>query len=150
MGNTKKIQELLMNSIFDVFEKMFFVFLEPCDEEMKYDLATSIEFSGPVKGNLRAYLSTGIANSMVENMLGLETNEITDKTREDCAKEALNMIAGSFVHKLDAGKVFDLSIPAYEKKVGRFGMESPGDVNLLFDSDGMSLGVSMSFYTEGK
>ena len=150
MGNTKKIQEMLMNSIFDVFEKMFFVFLEPCDEEIKYDLIASIEFSGPVKGNIRAYLSTGIANSMVENMLGLEGAEIKDKTREDCAKESLNMIAGSFVHKLDAGRVFDLSIPFSEKKSGRFGMESPGNVNLLFDSDGMSLGVSMSFYTEGK
>jgi CheY-specific phosphatase CheX len=143
MGNTKKIQEMLMNSIFDVFEKMFFVFLEPCDEEMKYDMSASIEFAGSFKGNIRAYLSTGIANSMVENMLGLEAAEITDKTREDCAKESLNMIAGSFVHKLDAGTVFDLSIPTYKKESGRFGPESPGNINLLFDSDGLYLGISM-------
>lgn len=150
MGNMKKTQEMLMNSIFDVFEKMFFVFLEPCDEEMKYDMITSIEFAGSVKGDIRAYLSTGIANFMVENMLGLEGDEITDKTREDCAKEALNMIAGSFVNKLDTSSVFDLSIPAYEKKSGRFGMASPGKLNLVFDSDGLFLGISMNMVDGGK
>lgn len=150
MGNTKKIQEMLMNSIFDVFEKMFFVFLEPCDEEMKYDMSTSIDFTGSFKGSIRAYLSKGIANSMVENMLGLEADEITDKTREDCAKEALNMIAGSFVHKLDTSTVFDLSIPVYQKESGKFGMDSPGNINLLFDSDGLCLGISMNFEANKK
>jgi hypothetical protein len=53
------------------------------------------------------------------------------------------MIAGSFVNKLDTSSVFDLSIPAYEKKSGRFGPESPGNINLLFDSDGLYLGISM-------
>lgn len=144
MGNTKKIQEMLMNSIFEVFEKMFFVFLEPFDDEIQYDMMTSIQFSGPVKGNIKAYLSRGIANIMVENMLGLETKDVTDKMREDCAKEALNMIAGSFVHKLDASKVFDLSIPAYEKKSGRMNKESKGTLNLLFDSDDQYLGITMN------
>ncbi len=144
MGNTKKIQEMLMNSIFEVFEKMFFVFLEPFDDEIQYDMMTSIQFSGPVKGDIKAYLSRGIANIMVENMLGLETKDVTDKMREDCAKEALNMIAGSFVHKLDASKVFDLSIPAYEKKSGRMNKESKGTLNLLFDSDDQYLGITMN------
>lgn len=144
MGNTKKIQEMLMNSIFEVFEKMFFVFLEPFDDEIQYDMMTSIQFSGPVKGEIKAYLSRGIANIMVENMLGLETKDVTDKMREDCAKEALNMIAGSFVHKLDASKVFDLSIPAYEKKSGRVNKDSKGTLNLLFDSDDQYLGIIMN------
>ncbi len=144
MGNTKKIQEMLMNSIFEVFEKMFFVFLEPFDDEIQYDMMTSIQFSGPVKGDIKAYLSRGIANVMVENMLGLETKDVTDKMREDCAKEALNMIAGSFVHKLDASKVFDLSIPAYEKKSGRMNKESKGTLNLLFDSDDQYMGITMN------
>jgi len=144
MASTKKTQEMLMNSIFEVFEKMFFVFLEPFDDEIKYDMLTSIQFSGPVKGEIRAYLSAGIASIMVQNMLGLESKEVTDKTMEDCAKEALNMIAGSFVHKLDAAKVFDLSIPAYEKKSGKFSRENKATLNLLFDSDDQYMGIAMN------
>lgn len=144
MASTKKTQEMLMNSIFEVFEKMFFVFLEPFDDEIKYDMLTSIQFSGPVKGEIRAYLSAGIASIMVQNMLGLESGEVTDKTMEDCAKEALNMIAGSFVHKLEASKVFDLSIPAFEKKSGKFSRENKATLNLLFESDEQYMGIAMN------
>ena len=73
MDNMKKIQEMLMNSIFEVFEKMFFVFLEPIDEDIQYDMMTSIQFSGPTRGEIRAYLSKGVASTMVQNMLGLES-----------------------------------------------------------------------------
>ena len=75
MGNTKKIQELMMNSIFEVFEKMFFVFLEPLDEEIKYDMISSIKFAGPVKGEIDVFFSRGMAQSMVENMLALKEKE---------------------------------------------------------------------------
>ena len=144
MGNTKKIQEMLMNSIFEVFEKMFFVFLEPFDEDIQYDMITSIQFSGPMKGEIKAYLSKGIASIMVQNMLGLELSEVTDKTREDCAKEALNMIAGSFLNKLERKKVFDLSIPAYEKKSDKLLKNSDAALSLTFDSDNQYLGIVMN------
>jgi CheY-specific phosphatase CheX len=144
MANMKKIQEMLMNSIFEVFEKMFFVFLEPFDEDIQYDMMTSIRFSGPVKGEIKAYLSKGVAGIMVQNMLGLETKEVTDKTMEDCAKEALNMIAGSFLNKLDAAHVFNLSIPEYEKKTGKFKIDSDATLRLAFDSDDRYMGVTMN------
>lgn len=144
MGNTKKIQEMLMNSIFDVFEKMFFVFLEPYNEDIQYDLMTSIQFSGPMKGEIRSYLSSGIASIMVQNMLGLEPKEVTDKTMEDCAKEALNMIAGNFLNKLEPREVFDLSIPAYVKKSDKLSEESQAALSLMFDSDNRYLGIVLN------
>jgi len=144
MANMKKIQEILMNSIFEVFEKMFFVFLEPFDEDIQYDMMTSIQFNGPMKGEIKAYLSKGVARIMVQNMLGLEPKDVTDKTMEDCAKEALNMIAGSFLNKLDAKQVFDLSIPEYEKKTDKFKKESDATLNLTFDSDDQYLGITMN------
>ena len=143
MDNMRKTQEVLMNSIFEVFEKMFFVFLEPFDEDIRYDMVTSIHFNGPMKGDIRAYLSKPIASIMVENMLGLDPKEVTDKTMEDCAKEALNMIAGSFLNKLDSKKVFDLSIPAYEKKTGSFSKNPDATIALIFDSDGQQMGIEM-------
>jgi len=148
MGNTKKIQEMLMNSIFDVFEKMFFVFLEPYDEDIQYDLMTSIQFSGPVKGEIRSYLSRGIASVMVENMLGVEPKEVTDKTMEDCAKEALNMIAGNFLNKLEPKEVFDLSIPAYVKKSDKLSEDSHAALRLTFDSDNRYLGIVLNLEPE--
>jgi len=148
MGNTKKIQEMLMNSIFDVFEKMFFVFLEPYDEDIRYDLMTSIQFSGPVKGEIRSYLSRGIASVMVENMLGVEPKEVTDKTMEDCAKEALNMIAGNFLNKLEPKEVFDLSIPAYVKKSDKLSEDSHAALRLTFDSDNRYLGIVLNLEPE--
>ena len=75
MDNMKKTQEVLMNSIFEVFEKMFFVFLEPLDEDIRYDMVTSIYFSGPAKGEIKVYLSKRMAGTMVQNMLGLESGE---------------------------------------------------------------------------
>ncbi len=144
MGNTKKIQEMLMNSIFDVFEKMFFVFLEPYNEDIQYDLMTSIQFSGPMKGEIRSYLSSGIASIMVQNMLGVEPKEVTDKTMEDCAKEALNMIAGNFLNKLEPREVFDLSIPAYLKKSDKLSEESQAALSLMFDSDNRYLGIVLN------
>ncbi len=148
MDNMKKTQEVLMNSIFEVFEKMFFVFLEPLDEDIRYDMVTSIHFSGPMKGDIRAYLSKPIASIMVENMLGMDSKEVTDKAMEDCAKEALNMIAGSFLNKLDSKKVFDLSIPSYEKKTGKFSKSSDATIALIFDSDGQQMGIEMNMETK--
>jgi CheY-specific phosphatase CheX len=150
MANMKKIQEMLMNSIFEVFEKMFFVFLEPFDEDIRHDMMTSIQFNGPVKGEIKAYFSKGVASVMVQNMLGLEPKDVTDKTMEDCAKEALNMIAGSFLNKLDARQVFDLSIPDYEKKTGTLKKESDVTLSLTFDSDDQYLGITMNMEPEKK
>lgn len=150
MGNTKKIQEMLMNSIFDVFEKMFFVFLEPCDEDIQYDLMTSIQFRGPLNGELKSYLSSSIASVMVQNMLGLEPREVTDKTMEDCAKEALNMIAGNFLNKLEPEAVFDLSIPAYVKKPGKLSDDSHAALSLSFDSDNRYFGIVLNLEADKK
>ncbi len=150
MDNMKKTQEVLMNSIFEVFEKMFFVFLEPLEEDIQYDMIASIRFSGPMRGEIKAYLSRGVASIMVENMLGMDPKEVTDKTMEDCAKEALNMIAGNFLNKLDTKKVFDLSIPAYEKKTAKFTKDNEATLSLTFDSDGHYLAVTMNQDTDKK
>jgi CheY-specific phosphatase CheX len=139
------IQEMLMNSIFEVFEKMFFVFLEPFDEGIPYDMVTSIQFSGPTRGEIKAYLSNGMASTMVQNMLGLEPKDVMDRTREDCVKEALNMISGNFLNKLDATQVFNLSIPEYERKQGKFEKDGLAAMSLLFESDDQYMAVAINF-----
>ena len=148
MENTKKIQDLLMNAIFEVFEKMFFVFLEPLDEDVKYEMVTSIKFSGPVTGEMYVFFTRGVAETMVQNMLGVDLSGVTDKLIEDCTKEAVNMISGNFLQKYDSSKVFDLSIPVFENKTGVFApqgeVSGKGDWNLSLESDESLMGVKMS------
>lgn len=113
METTQTIRKLLTTSTFDVFEKMFFIFLELSDRDgQQYDLVTSIRFSGPAVGEIRLGFSESLARSMVENMLGVKREEISRAMMEDCTKEAVNMIGGQFLRTLDASKVFTMSMPA--------------------------------------
>ena len=148
MGSTKKIRELLLNAIFEVFEKMFYIFLEPVDKNVKYDMVASIDVNGSIKGQINAFFSQGMAESMVKNMLGIQAGPVTDKLIEDCTKEAVNMISGNFLHKYNAAKAFDLFIPFFEKKSGIFVRQEEASSenvwNLFFESDKSLLGIKMS------
>jgi len=147
MENTKKTQDLLMNSIFEVFEKMFFVFLEPIDEEIEYQMISSIKFSGPENGRIEVYFSQSMAEAMVQNMLSVPESAVTETLMEDCAREAVNMIVGNFLQKYDSSKVYDLSIPEFEKRKGIFKPpeKEPGKSawSFSFESDGNAMGVIM-------
>ncbi len=147
MENTKKIQEHLMNAIFEVFEKMFFVFLEPVDEDVKYDMIASINFTGPIKGNIDVFFARDLAAAMVQNMLGVDESGVTPKLIEDCAKEAVNMMGGNFLQKYDSSKVFDLSIPVFKNESGVFATQeiavSDTAWSLSFESNESLLGVKM-------
>jgi CheY-specific phosphatase CheX len=104
-----------MTSIFEVFEKMFYVFLEAAEKsnwERRY--VVSITFKGPVKGKMRAFFSQGLSEVMAQNMLNLEKDEITEALREDCLRESVNMICGNFLRNYDSSRVFDLSLPVCE------------------------------------
>jgi CheY-specific phosphatase CheX len=117
MENMQKIKKTLMTSIFEVFEKMFYVFLEPFENNVwNHHSMVSIHFSGPMTGGLTACFSQELADAMVMNMLNIEESEITGKLREDCLKESVNMICGNFLRNIDSSKVFDLSLPVYESR----------------------------------
>ncbi|MEA1867509.1 MAG: chemotaxis protein CheX [Thermodesulfobacteriota bacterium] len=132
----------MIPSIFEVFEKMFYIFLEPLyvgyDD---YDMEAAISFEGTMSGDVRILLSGNIARAMVQNMLGLEENEITGQDMEDCSKEAVNMACGNFLSKIDSTEAFNLFTPNF--KEGRpEGLESGEDIcRMDFDSDNGKIGV---------
>ena len=114
MDNTLQIHQMLTDSIFEVFEKMFYIFLEPADEEAgTHHWRSSIYFSGPFKGEMAALFSPPLAEIMVQNMLNVEREQIAESLTGDCLKEAMNMICGNFLQKFDPSSVFDLSIPYF-------------------------------------
>ena len=145
--NMKKTEETMRLSIFEVFEKMFYIFLEPLnDESDEYDMEAAIRFEGSMSGEIRILLSMDIVKTMIQNMLGLKEDEITTQRMEDCSKEAVNVICGNFLGKLDSTKVFNLAMPVFI--VGGFiRMEStgiePGENarRMDFNSDGGRVGV---------
>lgn len=146
MGDMEKIKETLTVSTFEVFEKMFYVFLEPVNEsDGEYELTASIDFSGPAMGVIRVHFSRGMAEAMAQNMLNIDRRELTEKLVEDCLKESVNMICGNFLRKLDAAKVFDLSLPvlaAYPETAGRpILLPSEDALELSFKSGDGTMGV---------
>ena len=139
MENIKTIQNLLTRATFEVFERMYFIFFEPLKGHSgNYQLRATIHFSGSANGGIQIFLSKGIAEMMVKNMLNIHQSEIDLAIMGDCVKESLNMICGNFLRKLDPEKVFNLSIPAFELIAeGDAGPET-GDhqVDLNFIADG--------------
>jgi CheY-specific phosphatase CheX len=140
----KEMKKTMMAAIFDVFEKMFYVFLEPVNNEnLEYDMEASIHFSGASKGGVMVLVSEGLAKIMVHNLLGLANEDITEQDVEDCMKEAVNMVCGNFLGKLDQTKVFDLSTPTFSRRPGE-AMQGSIVYRLNFDSDGEGFGVILT------
>ena len=134
----EEIRQKLMESIFEVFERMLFVFLELADEPgTAFDLAASIRFdSDKTNGVCRLMVGRDLACVMAQNLMGPGDEELNDQTIEDCLKEALNMVSGNFLSKYDRGRVFNLSIP--ELVGGSTASDMPGgdaEYKLDFDSD---------------
>lgn len=115
MANIKTIQEMLTRAIFEVFERMYYIFSEPLKGNGgNYQMKSTINFSGSANGSIQLFLSRGIAEAMVKNMLNLPQDEIDLPIMADCVKESLNMICGNFVRKLDPERMIDLSFPTFE------------------------------------
>lgn len=147
MANIKKIKEMLTAAIFEVFERMFYVFSEPLQSDGEdYQMKSTINFNGPVSGEIQILLNKAIAETMVKNMLGLEEEEINQPVIADCVKESINMICGNFLRKLDPDRVFHLSIPTFEmisEKIHHVQEGIDQEVHLTFATDTGNMEVIM-------
>lgn len=142
------VREFIMLSVFEVFEKMYYIFLEPRDDEPSDEekLFVQIRFSGDWHGEIQAYYSEVLARAMIENALGLDKEDVTEQILEDCLKESLNMICGSFLQKYEQEKVLQLSIPRYR---GATSTPRPGDIGegvwISFEGSGSMMDVIVRF-----
>ena len=137
----KDMKEIMRAAIFDVVEKMFYVFLEPVgDEYSDYAMEAAVQFKGDVRGEISILVSEALAENMVRNFLGLAEGQMTGDDIEDCVKEVANMVCGNFLGRLDHTKVFDLSIPSFSRSPRKAVADSRSCM-LYFDSDGESFGA---------
>lgn len=129
----ENVKEILAESIFEVFERMFFIFLEPGGASPVHDCEAAIRFDGPRRGTMRILFTRPVARLMVRNMLGIDNGAVTEPHVSDCVKEAANMVCGNFLVHLDASKKFTMSLPEFSARPGQT-PAGPGDV-VSFDFD---------------
>ncbi len=146
-ADTSTIRNALTAATFDALEKMFYIFLEPASgDRPRYDMETSIRFAGPCSGQLKVLYSRELAETMAGNLLYREKGGITDNDLEDCAKEAINIICGSFLTKIESRKAFKLSLPVFRGLAGAAAESDPPEdqVGLDFEANSGRLGVRMA------
>ncbi len=144
MESMETMKEMMETSIFEVFEKMFYVFLEHDGVECPdYDAEALVSFSGSMNGKMKLLLSENVIKVMVKNMLNLDEEDITDREVEDCSKEAVNMTCGNFLAKLGDTERFDLSIPSFMKPPQSVLCRSDDTIRLNLISDEGEVGVIM-------
>ncbi len=150
MESMETMKQMMEISIFEVFEKMFFIFLEQStNENNHYDLEAAIDFTGTVKGEVRFFVSDRIARAMVMNMLGINESDINEKEIEDCSKEAVNMICGNFLGKLnDHEQTFDLGIPLYHRPPSRIKTDTDTTRQSYFTSDDGAMSSVLHVYVD--
>lgn len=124
MEEMQRINLSLKSSIFEVFEKMFFVFLETAEGSPAgtKTLRAFIRFRGPRSGILDLLFTPELAARMVQNLLLKDPDEISDRDVEDCLKESANVVCGNFLRFFDSSVSFDLSMPGFERNP-----ETPGE-----------------------
>jgi hypothetical protein len=153
MEATQTIRKILTTSTFDVFEKMFFIFLELSNAgRQQYDLVTSIRFSGPFDGEIQLGLSDSLVLAMVENMLNVKRSDVTRAVKEDCAKEAVNIICGRFLRTLDSARIFHMELPVCfpdASAIQLHGPEQDRERCLSFESEKGDLSVLASLKNHG-
>jgi CheY-specific phosphatase CheX len=149
----KILRQNLMKAVFEVFEKMYYIYLEPVENEAagKDFSAVEISFSGTIEGSIVARYSPDLSMLMAENALGMDSQEISDQLLADCRKECLNMFCGNFLQKHNADKLFHMTLP---KAVIGKGTAEPDKrmqihkLDLNFESDHIPLRVEMIIYQQ--
>lgn len=140
----ENVKEILTASIFEVFERMFFIFLEPGGRAPVHDFEAAIRFDGPRRGAIRILFTRPVARLMVRNMLGLDNGAVTEPHVEDCVKEAANMVCGNFLVTLDASKKFAMSLPEFSARPGQVPAVSEGVHAFDFECEVGKVGVVLT------
>jgi len=116
------LRQAAVQAISNVFETMFFVFLEPGDlGSAGLDPGTAgaewlrctIGFQGRIAGHLRLWIPYSLACELATNFLGLET-EASEAQAVDMVKELANMVCGNLFSIFDNQQVYILDMPAAE------------------------------------
>ena len=102
------------DSIFEVMETMFFMTLEEVKTQADLPrdrVASAISFSGKLAGTIYLEIPRSLLKTMTENFMGQDMDSLSQEYSDGTLKEALNMIAGSALTKVDPEDYMGLGIP---------------------------------------
>jgi hypothetical protein len=112
------LRRVIFATFSEVFETMFFTFLEPLEEAPeKEELASgrfieaTIGYSGGSNGRFLFYFPWELGKNITVNFLGVDEDGVPDGQIMDTAAETANMAIGSLLGKLDPGGKASLAIP---------------------------------------
>lgn len=121
------LRRVIFETFSEVFETMFFTFLEPLDElpssaeaeEAAGDFVQAlISYSGGEAGSFQFYFPKDLARNITVNFLGVDADMVQENQIEDTVAETANMAIGSLLGKLDPQGKSSLSIPQKKELSG--------------------------------
>lgn len=113
------LKQTIFETFSEVFETMFFTFLDPQAELPPADevgeagtyVEAKISYSGADRGSFQLYMPYQLARNITLNFLGVEEYGLTENQVKDTAAETANMAVGSLLGKIDPGGRTVLAIP---------------------------------------
>lgn len=112
------LRRVIFETFSEVFETMFFTFLEPLEEAPGKDelgggrfIEATISYSGGCNGRFLFYFPWELGRNITVNFLGVDEEGVQEGQVKDTAAETANMAIGSLLGKLDPEGKAVLSIP---------------------------------------
>lgn len=119
----ESMKQTIYETTSEVFETMFFTFLEPLSEvppSVEGGSADYVEalisYTGNINGTVRFYFPIKLANHITLNFLAVEDEaDLNDRQVVDTVGETANMAIGSLLGKIDPEGSCALAIPEAKK-----------------------------------
>ncbi len=164
----KDIQPIATAVIANIFETMFFIFLEPWEDreagegaeglppkiehppEPKFSsdvISSEIEFLGPSSGKIQLNLPYELGKRMTANFLGSNSQEVSPSQTLDMARELINMISGNLFSRLQRNGSIRIALPL-ARMISAEELENrpiPSGIALEFVAEGQRIKLEMQF-----
>jgi len=112
------LRRVIFATFSEVFETMFFTFLEPLEEAPGKEalgrdkfVEATISYTEGCNGTFHFYFPWELGKNITVNFLGVDEDGASDRQIMDTAAETANMAIGSLLGKLDPGGKALLAIP---------------------------------------
>jgi hypothetical protein len=114
--NERSIRDALHDAVFEVLEKMFFIYATEEDAgdsgAQEPALVVELSFDGDPPGVFRLLLPRVAAAGFAADFLGEEADSLTAREIGEVAKELANMICGAMLSRIESRASFRLSTPS--------------------------------------
>lgn len=144
----QKHNDIITESVVDIFEKVAFLFPVPVEEsddisaeECTQNICLGIRFTGYANGDFIISLPKELTKEISANMLGIDEDDPDVEQKSiDAAKEILNIVCGNMLPKVYGDEpVFHLSAPYkienMEEKISENGSDNHTKIQLDVDDN---------------